>query len=53
MTLRQAQDGREPDDLVRGVEAALFAAEQPLTVEELSNHLGGADVRTMLHQLGG
>jgi len=39
------------DDLVRGVEAALFAAEQPLTAEELSTHLGGADVRDALREL--
>jgi segregation and condensation protein B len=39
------------DDLVRGVEAALFAAEEPLTAEELSAHLGGADVREALREL--
>lgn len=40
-----------PDDLVRGVEAALFAAEEPLTAEQLSVHLGGADVREALAEL--
>jgi segregation and condensation protein B len=40
-----------PDDLVRGVEAALFAAEEPLTAEALSAHLGGADVREALREL--
>ena len=40
-----------PDDLVRGVEAALFAAEEPLTAETLSAHLGGADVREALREL--
>ena len=40
-----------PDDLVRGVEAALFAAEEPLTAEQLSAHLGGADVREALGEL--
>ena len=40
-----------PDDLVRGVEAALFAAEEPLTAEQLSAHLGGADVREALGKL--
>jgi segregation and condensation protein B len=40
-----------PDDLVRGVEAALFAAEEPLTAEQLSTHLGGADVREALGEL--
>jgi segregation and condensation protein B len=39
------------DDLVRGVEAALFAAEEPLTAEALSAHLGGADVREALQEL--
>jgi segregation and condensation protein B len=40
-----------PDDLVRGVEAALFAAEEPMTAEILSAHLGGADVRDALREL--
>jgi segregation and condensation protein B len=40
-----------PDDLVRGVEAALFAAEEPMTAEMLSAHLGGADVRETLREL--
>ena len=40
-----------PDDLVRGVEAALFAAEEPMTAEVLSAHLGGADVREALREL--
>jgi len=40
-----------PDDLVRGVEAALFAAEEPTTAEALSAHLGGADVREALREL--
>ena len=40
-----------PDDLVRGVEAALFAAEEPLTAEQLSAYLGGADVREALGEL--
>ncbi len=35
-------------DLVRAVEAALFAAEQPLTAEQLAAHLGGAEVREAL-----
>jgi segregation and condensation protein B len=39
------------DDLVRGVEAALFAAEEPMTAESLSAHLGGADVREALREL--
>ena len=40
-----------PDDLVRAVEAALFAAEQPLSAEALSTHLGGAQVREALAEL--
>ena len=40
-----------PDDLVRGVEAALFATEEPMTAEALSAHLGGADVREALREL--
>jgi segregation and condensation protein B len=40
-----------PDDLIRGVEAALFAAEEPLTSEQISAHLGGADVREALADL--
>lgn len=39
------------DDLTRAVEAALFAAEEPLTIEALSAHLGGADVREALRAL--
>jgi segregation and condensation protein B len=41
----------ETDDLVRGVEATLFAAEEPMTAEALSAHLGGADVRDALREL--
>src|SRR5690606_34474661 len=40
-----------PDDLVRAVEAALFAAEEPMTVEALSAHLHGADVLPALREL--
>ena len=39
------------DDLVRAVEATLFAAEAPMTAEAISNHLGGADVRAALDEL--
>jgi segregation and condensation protein B len=42
-----------PDELVRAVEAALFAAEEPLTAEQLSEHLAGADVREALDELAG
>ena len=49
----QVEDDQGSDDLVRAVEATLFAAEQPMTAEELSAHLGGADVREALRQLEG
>ncbi|WP_324741961.1 SMC-Scp complex subunit ScpB [Tsuneonella sp. CC-YZS046] len=39
------------DALVRAVEATLFAAEQPMSAEAISSHLGGADVRDALRQL--
>lgn len=41
----------ETDDFIRAVEATLFAAEEPMTVEALSAHLGGADVREALGAL--
>ena len=40
-----------PDDLVRAVEATLFAAEEPMSAEAISTHLGGADVRDALKAL--
>lgn len=40
-----------PDDLVRAVEATLFAAEVPLSAEAISAHLGGVDVRAALAEL--
>jgi len=40
-----------PDDLVRAVEATLFAAETPLSAEQISTHLGQADVRAALAEL--
>jgi len=43
--------GSAPDDLVRAVEATLFAAEEPMTAEALSAHLAGADVREALTTL--
>ena len=39
------------DDLVRQVEAALFAAEQPMTAEALSAHLGSSDIAAALAEL--
>ena len=40
-----------PEDLVRAVEATLFAAEEPMSAEAISTHLGGADVREALRAL--
>ncbi|MEO5597934.1 MAG: SMC-Scp complex subunit ScpB [Novosphingobium sp.] len=39
------------DDLVRAVEATLFAAEAPMSAEAISAHLAGADVHDALAQL--
>ena len=40
-----------PDDLVRAVEAALFAATEPMTPQAIGAHLGGTDVREALFEL--
>jgi len=39
------------DDLLRAVEATLFAAEAPMSVAQLSQHLGGASVMPALEGL--
>lgn len=39
------------DDLVRAVEATLFAAEEPMTAEALSAHLQGVPVESALAEL--
>ncbi|MFM5930103.1 MAG: SMC-Scp complex subunit ScpB [Novosphingobium sp.] len=44
-------NGERPDDLVRAVEATLFAADGPMTAEAISTHLGGADVKPALREL--
>ncbi|MEL7447375.1 MAG: SMC-Scp complex subunit ScpB [Pseudomonadota bacterium] len=41
-TSRDADSGT-PDDVVRGIEATLFAAEDPMSVDELATHLGGLE----------
>ena len=41
----------ELDELVRAVEATLFAAEEPMSAEAIATHLGGADVREALKLL--
>jgi len=40
-----------PDDLVRAVEATLFAAEAPMSAQAISVHLGQAEVRPALAEL--
>jgi segregation and condensation protein B len=40
-----------PDELVRAVEATLFAAEAPMSAEAISVHLGGANVKDALAEL--
>lgn len=42
---------QQPDELVRAVEACLFAAEEPLTRDQISAHLEGVDVREALAEL--
>ena len=39
------------DELVRAVEATLFAAEAPMSAEAISDHLGGAEVKAALAEL--
>ncbi|WP_340587132.1 SMC-Scp complex subunit ScpB [Erythrobacter alti] len=41
----------QPSDLARAVEACLFAAEEPMTHQQISAHLGDADVREALAEL--
>jgi segregation and condensation protein B len=40
-----------PDELVRALEATLFASEEPLSADALSAHLEGAEVRAALAEL--
>lgn len=46
-----ASGSEAPDDLVRAVEATLFAAVEPLTAQAISTHLGGAEVGPALEEL--
>ena len=41
----------EPDDFARAVEAVLFAADAPLTVDMIRAHVGAGDVRAALNRL--
>lgn len=49
--MNDGDEMREADELARAVEATLFAAEEPMTVEAISAHLGGADVRAAITEL--
>ena len=40
-----------PDDFARAVEAVLFAAEAPLTIDSIRAHVGTGDVRAALDRL--
>jgi segregation and condensation protein B len=51
--MTRVPDDVPADDLLRAVEATLFAAETPLTPEQLSRHLGGAAVGAALDTLAG
>lgn len=42
-----------PDDFTRAVEAVLFAAETPLTIEAIRAHVGSGDVRAALDRIAG
>ena len=46
-----AEPGAAPDDLVRAVEATLFAAEAPMTADQISTHLGEVSVTEALRTL--
>lgn len=41
----------EPDDIARAVEAVLFAAAEPLTVNAIRAHVGGGEIRAALVEL--
>jgi len=40
-----------PDDFARAIEAVLFAAEAPLTIDAIRAHVGSGDVRAVLDRL--
>lgn len=39
------------DDLLRALEATLFASAEPLTADELAEHVGDGDIKSALQQL--
>ena len=41
----------EPDDVMRAVEAVLFASQAPLTIHEIKSHVGDGDIRAALDAL--
>ncbi|RVT89380.1 SMC-Scp complex subunit ScpB [Sphingomonas crocodyli] len=47
----ERSEGGEPDDLLRALEAALFAAEAPMSVAELTTVIGAEDVAQALPRL--
>lgn len=49
--MSDSEQKSQPDDLVRAVEATLFASEEPMTADQISAHLEGADVREALREL--
>ena len=51
MSLPEQQEEQDAGELVHAVEATLFAAEEPMSVEAISAHLGGAEVRAALREL--
>ncbi|MCE3544166.1 SMC-Scp complex subunit ScpB, partial [Escherichia coli] len=42
---------KPPDDVVRAVEALLFASAEPLSLDSIRAHVGGGDVRAALARL--
>lgn len=45
-------NGKEPDDFLRAVEAAVFASAAPISVADLRRHVGeGGDIGAVLRQL--
>lgn len=53
-TVEEREDAREPDDLSRALEAALFASTEPLSPAQLRQIVGeGPDLPAALHRLAG
>ena len=43
----------EPNDLVRAVEATVFASAEPLSIAEIQSHVGDGDIAAALESLAG